>query len=93
MLSYRTDLAYRPPISQAMEKEAVAKMRSYAPSGGQDAYNASLDLASYRRAAEDANMGYRQQHLNAQRQLALSGLAGLAQQQNYSTSLLGGLFQ
>lgn len=92
MLTYRTDLAYRPPISPAMEGEAVAKMKSYAPAGGEDSFNASLNLAAYKRAAEDANMAYSRKHLDGQRQLALSGLTGMAQQQGMASSLLGGLF-
>lgn len=97
MLKYRTDLDYRPPAPQTMMRQNMQAMKSSAPSGGADAYNAALNMAAYQRAAEDANLRYGQDFQGVQQRLALSGLNNMAQAQESDQrilgSLLGGLFR
>lgn len=90
MLTYRTELDNVPPALGARQK--MAEMKSYAPAQGADAFNASLDLAGYQRAADAANLQYAAAHQGAQQQLALAGLTGMAGQQAQTSSLLRGLF-
>ena len=91
MITYRSELTSRPPVPEDVQRQKMAEMKSYAPAGGMDAYHSALDLSAYRRAAERANLQYATARQSAGRQLALSGLGDMYQQQAADTSLAGSL--
>lgn len=91
MITYRSELTNRLPVPLEVQQKKMAEMRSYAPPGGEDAYHSALDMSGYQRAAERANLQYANARQSAARQLALSGLGDMYQQQDAERSLAGSL--
>lgn len=91
MNQYHTNLGYQPPVTPDIQNQRMREMSRYAPAGAEDVYASSLNLPAYQREAEMANMNYRMKNQSMQRDLALSGLAGQAEERAGKDALVGSI--
>ena len=94
MISYDTGIANNPPITPAMQQQALAGLASQGgalryPGSAADVYRARAMSAGidYERAAADANNEYLANAQRSQQATALAGLQQMAQAQQNANSL------
>jgi len=93
MLNYDSTLNAQPPVSSAQRQKAVRGMHIQSPYGyspqHQDLLNGLADqnAANYELGADEANATFGTRKLQAQRDLALTGLQQMAQAQNNQAEL------
>jgi hypothetical protein len=87
MLTYNTGVQVQPPVTDAMQRQALAGLMAY---GNSDVYaaEAQKQAVDYERAAAEANNTYLQQARQAQVQTGLQGLTNMAQRNQQDNELL-----
>lgn len=90
MLSYRTELANRPPVPQDMQDEAMRAMAAQAPAKA-DNYFAALNMPAYQRQVADINLDYARKQRQMQQDNALRGLTAMASEEASYMPMRGSL--
>ena len=86
-LSYNTNLPYQPVVQDRQQALASLASAPRHPQYGSNYTDLSRSYAvenagNYNQAADQANFDYAAKRLNAQQQLALSGLRGMSEEQD-----------